>query len=56
MGAYPLELGLGSNREVSRKANPCGGPGGESHCHRPLMGTEIQLTKTCERLRSKRHL
>lgn len=57
MGAYPLELGPGSNREVSRKADPCGGPGGESHCHWPLMGTKIlQLTKTCERLRSERHL
>lgn len=57
MEAYPLELGLGSNREVSRKADPCGGPGGESHCHRPLMGPKIlQLTKTCERLRTERHL
>lgn len=56
IGAYPLEIGLGSNREVSRKG-PCGGPGGESHCHQPLMGTKIlQLTKPCERLRTERHL
>lgn len=44
-----LEQGLGSNGEVSRRVDPCGGPGGESHCHQALTGPKIpQLTKTCE--------
>lgn len=57
LGAEPLELWLGSNIEVSRGADPCGGPRGESHCHQALVGPKIpQLTKTCERFRNERHL
>lgn len=48
-GAGRMELRLASNGEVSRGADPCGGLGGESHCHQALMGPKIpQLTKTCE--------
>lgn len=57
LGAEPLALWLGSNGEVSRRVDPCGGPRGESHCRQALMAPKIpQLTKTCERLRNERHL
>lgn len=56
-GAGLLEPWLGRIGEVSRGADPCSGPRGESHCHKALMGPKIPpLTKTCERLRNERHL
>lgn len=43
--------------KVSGGADPCRGPGGESHCQQALMASKIpQLTKTCEQLGNERHL